>query len=168
MANVAISDRAILGLENLEIIDDLMTFEAPYLEEKLLLDGVFASKEEYDHAFQEFKRYAALCKLFRYNPLGMPSPIVDEVWHSFILFTKNYHDFCSRFLGGYMHHSPHTSHTPTTVKRKGVKNFVHAYHQVFGEIPAIWNLRAVPNDCSADMCGADQCGGCGNQCSKCD
>jgi len=31
----------------------------------------------------------------------------DEMWHHFILFTKDYMDFCDEFLGMYVHHQPH-------------------------------------------------------------
>ena len=32
--------------------------------------------------------------------------IVDEMWHNFILFTKDYHAFCIKFFGKYLHHLP--------------------------------------------------------------
>ncbi len=31
---------------------------------------------------------------------------IDEAWHRFILFTKDYHEFCNRFFGKYIHHGP--------------------------------------------------------------
>lgn len=31
---------------------------------------------------------------------------IDEMWHEFILFTKDYTDFCQRYFGEYMHHLP--------------------------------------------------------------
>lgn len=31
---------------------------------------------------------------------------LDKVWHEFILFTKEYHEFCETFFGGYLHHIP--------------------------------------------------------------
>lgn len=38
----------------------------------------------------------------------VPSPIIDETWHVFILFTAEYIDFCNKYCGGYVHHAPHT------------------------------------------------------------
>lgn len=32
--------------------------------------------------------------------------IIDEMWHNFILFTKEYQDFCSFYFGKYLHHIP--------------------------------------------------------------
>jgi hypothetical protein len=31
---------------------------------------------------------------------------IDEMWHCFILYTKDYFDFCSTYFGTYMHHVP--------------------------------------------------------------
>ena len=38
--------------------------------------------------------------------LGMPSRVVDIAWHEMILFTREYHAFCDRAFGRYLHHSP--------------------------------------------------------------
>jgi hypothetical protein len=32
--------------------------------------------------------------------------VIDEMWHAFVLCTRTYHDFCNRFMGGYLHHEP--------------------------------------------------------------
>lgn len=34
--------------------------------------------------------------------------ILDEMWHNFVLFTKEYAVFCQRHFGGYIHHNPAT------------------------------------------------------------
>jgi len=34
--------------------------------------------------------------------------MLDEMWHTFIVFTIDYHEFCNDFLGGYIHHAPTT------------------------------------------------------------
>lgn len=31
---------------------------------------------------------------------------LDKMWHEFILFTREYHEFCDRFFGEYIHHIP--------------------------------------------------------------
>jgi hypothetical protein len=38
----------------------------------------------------------------------VPSPIIDEAWHVFVLFTQEYYNFCDKYCGGYVHHAPHT------------------------------------------------------------
>ena len=34
--------------------------------------------------------------------------ILDEMWHTFILFTKEYTDYCLEHFGHYIHHAPTT------------------------------------------------------------
>lgn len=38
--------------------------------------------------------------------VGMPSRVVDELWHAFILDTRAYAAFCRQAFGGMLHHSP--------------------------------------------------------------
>ena len=35
--------------------------------------------------------------------------LLDEMWHTFILFTKPYQEFCKTYFGFYINHSPTTS-----------------------------------------------------------
>jgi len=38
--------------------------------------------------------------------VAMPSQAVDDLWHEFILYTRNYEKFCRRAFGGFLHHTP--------------------------------------------------------------
>lgn len=65
-----------------------------------------------DHAsevFEEAKRFLVLGRLV--GAQLAPSPEVDEMWHSWILYTKDYHQFCDK-LGGYIHHKPIPTGSP--------------------------------------------------------
>lgn len=35
-----------------------------------------------------------------------PTKLVDEGWHAFILHTKDYADYCTQYLGRFIHHVP--------------------------------------------------------------
>ena len=41
-----------------------------------------------------------------YQAIAMPSQVVDDLWHEFILYTKNYQSFCHQAFGRYLHHTP--------------------------------------------------------------
>jgi hypothetical protein len=41
-----------------------------------------------------------------FKHISMPSQVVDDMWHEFILYTKNYEQFCKKAFGRYMHHTP--------------------------------------------------------------
>ena len=38
--------------------------------------------------------------------VSMPSQVVDELWHDFILYTQHYDRFCQKAFGNFLHHSP--------------------------------------------------------------
>lgn len=52
----------------------------------------------------------------RNHYVAMPSKIVDDLWHEFILYTRDYKTFCSRAFGEFLHHTPAAAMDPS---RKG-------------------------------------------------
>jgi hypothetical protein len=70
------------------------------------------SEEHALELFQDMKRWLWLCACSAAVPrapaMRVFDPIVmmDEMWHTFILFTKDYEKFCLRFFGYYIHHAP--------------------------------------------------------------
>lgn len=78
--------------------------------------------------FAETRRFLWLAAAHRADrSAGRPSPpvlaidtpllMLDEMWHTFVLFTREYAAFCRRFLGGYVHHAP-TTHAEKERRRQ--------------------------------------------------
>ena len=68
--------------------------------EKLNLDEREASLR-----FNDTKRFLYLCGIRKSGePILAPSEATDEGWHQFILFTKDYQDFCFSHFGRFIHH----------------------------------------------------------------
>lgn len=68
----------------------------------------FAKDHGYTHEdarslFEDVKKFLLLGSLVEASPA--PSLPIDQMWHSFILFTKDYAEFCSK-VGGFIHHRP--------------------------------------------------------------
>lgn len=40
------------------------------------------------------------------QPVAMPSKVVDDLWHAFILNTRQYDAFCRQAFGRFLHHTP--------------------------------------------------------------
>jgi hypothetical protein len=38
--------------------------------------------------------------------VSMPSVVADDLWHEFILYTREYQRFCRRAFGRFLHHTP--------------------------------------------------------------
>ena len=51
---------------------------------------------------QFFLAYLASGKKY----VAMPSVIADELWHEFILYTRDYKTFCDQAFGAFLHHTP--------------------------------------------------------------
>jgi hypothetical protein len=50
-----------------------------------------------------------------------PTPDVDLCWHSFILHTEEYYNYCAKYLGKFIHHYPH--YKEQELKVGDVENF---------------------------------------------
>lgn len=53
--------------------------------------------------------------------VSMPSQAVDAAWHEFILFTRNYRDFCNKALGRFLHHTPAEAMRSPTEAQEGIR-----------------------------------------------
>lgn len=49
--------------------------------------------------------------------VAMPSKAVDDLWHEFILYTRDYEQFCKRAFGRFMHHTPAVAMGPSAGRR---------------------------------------------------
>lgn len=56
-----------------------------------------------------------------YLPIAMPSQVVDDLWHEFILYTKNYQTFCQQAFGRYLHHTPAAVLGPNQSNNDGLR-----------------------------------------------
>jgi hypothetical protein len=55
------------------------------------------------------------------NVVSMPSQAVDAAWHEFILFTRNYRNFCEKALGRFLHHTPAEAMRSPTEAQEGIR-----------------------------------------------
>lgn len=69
------------------------------------LDMFDVTYEEGKDIFQETKKFLYLCQL---KGIFIPDDllILDEMWHNFILFTREYQLFCDNHFKRYFHHLP--------------------------------------------------------------
>lgn len=65
--------------------------------------------------------YFQMCRLAGRRMVAMPSQVVDDAWHEFILFTRQYEKFCRNGFGRFLHHTPaEVMRTPTDAT-EGIK-----------------------------------------------
>lgn len=66
------------------------------------------SPEDFFLILPEYQRFMALLR--GYPGLGMLSEKVDILWHAHLLNTRRYQDFCTSFIGHFVHHLPCSSY----------------------------------------------------------
>lgn len=130
-------------------IELLKDYDLSFMDEKLVNVDTLRG-ENLAVVDNEFRRFMELV-LCEPGPLAMIDIRADELWHTFILFTPQYKDFCDSVMGFFVHHQPRTSKTP--VPSGAVTNFVNAYVKRFGALGDWWLQRLTPELRSAVQTG---------------
>ncbi|MBU6447504.1 hypothetical protein KGQ24_01520 [Patescibacteria group bacterium] len=107
------------------------------VREKILVEEALP-EGRVDEVIAEFRRFLKLIAM-GHRGIGMISRDVDEVWHTFILFTRDYAEFCEEVFGFFLHHQPNLPSQP--LGNESSVLFADAYRTEFGAIPAIWGIK---------------------------
>lgn len=99
---------------------EVLQYSHPFVIERFVKHHP-AEKDRAPEIFQELLKMLWLMAThkqeMRENIISSPQKIlvypqmelIDEMWHAFILFSKDYTNFCEKFFGHYLHHLPTTS-----------------------------------------------------------
>lgn len=129
------------------------------------------SAKEY---FKEIKKFLYLCA--NTTDKLAPSEEIDKIWHSFILFTREYRLYCTYFLGKFIDHVPEVKKKTVEPKENCLLNTIIQYEEVFGELKnEIWKVtfKNKIEEESCANCNADclnynaNCSNCDSGCSNC-
>lgn len=133
----------------LPILEELLQYKNPAVL-KLYQQNYPDNTLSADIAFEETLKYLWLLKKHtmefddhRHNDhfpteCFMPRSMreVDEMWHEFILFTKDYTDFCMHYFGEYIHHLPNIFDNiplPRDVVEKDTEKLLAYIYEHLGE-----------------------------------
>ncbi|MEX3983693.1 hypothetical protein AB4Y45_32445 [Paraburkholderia sp. EG287A] len=123
-----------------QVVRDVFRRENPHL-----------STGQQDLAFKGLKEYFMLMLLEQQSgrraSLGMPSVLVDDAWHAFVLCTRQYEEFCLKFFGQMVHHMPDPSSRPGVLDENsdfsvGTENTWNAYRRGVRKFPAYFSAVA--------------------------
>ena len=93
------------------------------------------------------KQYYAIVLLDPYNSHAV-SVEVDKCWHTHLLHTHQYQNFCHNLMGAFIHHIPLNRHDPRQMENiKDVYGHtLETLHSVFGEVnPLVWTNTGQDN-----------------------
>lgn len=155
---------------NKEVFDAAQQFDMTRVVERYARDNSIPIEIAREHE-RELKRYLALVALNPKKPLGMRGQ-VDELWHTFLFFSRDYFDFCKKVAGKYIHHVPETGDAPVSLD--DYAEMLKLYAAEFGEEPPshVWPSLRIGDGpsgaiCSTSCSGCGSCSSCGSGCSGC-
>lgn len=80
------------------------------------------SKTEINLVAQALRDYFHVCnQAGKRRMVSMPSQAVDDMWHEFILFTREYQLYCEKALGRFLHHTPAEAMSSPLLAQGGIK-----------------------------------------------
>jgi hypothetical protein len=122
-------------------VDAVLRYSNPKVIERHLQDaGV--SQAEAVRRFDGLKQFLLVAAVMPGRKVT--SPDIDSIWHTFLLFTKDYRQFCTEYLGMFIEHEPFESAAPWAYDRtreKALALFDSLDHE-------LWPLLAKA-DCSS-------------------
>jgi hypothetical protein len=79
------------------------------------------TEQQLDMVFQGLKDYFRICHQAKKRMVSMPSQVIDDAWHEFILSTRIYERFCTKAIGRFLHHTPAEAMSVPAVAKRGIK-----------------------------------------------
>ena len=76
---------------------------------------------QWERVLTQLRQYFLVCNGAKGRMAAMPSQVVDDAWHEFILFTRAYNDFCRQGLGRFLHHTPAEAMETPTRAQEGLR-----------------------------------------------
>lgn len=116
----------------------------PILHDKLACATDISSSEQIKRGLIETIKFLHLCSHSAVQLV--PSRIVDDIWHEFILFTRAYYQFCDEYLGGFIHHQPSSD---VQSNQSGYQQTLAMYQKEFGQPDDIYwpNMDNLSSQC---------------------
>ncbi len=94
---------------------------SPVLIRRVKAQHDYLSDADMKKVVQATRDYFYICNQAQGRMVAMPSEIVDVFWHEFLLFTREYQDFCKKGIGRFLHHTPTEVMKSPTSAQEGIK-----------------------------------------------
>lgn len=91
------------------------------LDVRLLKRRPDLDAEQLAQVIAGLKQYFRIALAANKRMVAMPSQVVDDLWHEFILYTRTYQAFSSRAFGRYLHHTPAEAMSGATTQNDALR-----------------------------------------------
>lgn len=96
--------------------------------DRMVKKGLARDPRQAEELITEYLRYMTIVSE-NHGQIFAPSDAVDEVWHTHLLFTADYAEFCEKVVGTFLHHRPATD---KGLMQPCYHQTIHALHARFG------------------------------------
>ena len=122
-------------------LDEILAYQNESLLRRFEKDHG-ATRVQAERTFNALKQFMVVCRMK--SGIKVSSEPIDEFWHTFLLFTEDYRDFCDDYLGMFVNHRPFEAPTPSFYYE--TKDFAQS---LFGSLdPEFWPVHGKA-DCSS-------------------
>lgn len=151
-----------------EVLKKTLEFElrpiiARYMRERKV------SRERAEVVAYEMLRYLTLCHILPDRDWTVTGE-VDEMWHTFILFTRRYRQFCESILGEFIDHIPSEEDDSENVESTDENDVFNKYSQTLNDYKEIVGIDPDPTIWPSPIVFRKQdpqpCGGGGGGCKR--
>jgi hypothetical protein len=133
-----------------ELLQRISSYKNPELLERVKRKLDLSDEEAVD-LFEDTKKYLYLCSVSKESLA--PTWIIDECWHEFILYTREYATCCQRWFGRFIHHAPSETLTYYVVHNPAAT--IALARETFGRVSANWTAEG-------PEVRSKECAGCGS------
>jgi hypothetical protein len=129
-----------------------IAFDLSKVKERFIKDNPEYKICDIDQVVAQYTKYITLAGLVKEN-LVVPSKIVDDFWHTHLLFTRSYNNFCMLNAKKFVNHEPHDTATPVDEIHMMKVNLVNKSLEIFGK--DYFGLDLSNPHCSGTHCESD-------------
>ncbi|MDB5259275.1 MAG: hypothetical protein JWO73_483 [Candidatus Taylorbacteria bacterium] len=138
--------------------EEVMAYRFPPLVERLQ-EELKLSKREANRLFKDMLMFLYICGTNTGKHGYSPSPMIDEAWHTFIIFTREYAKFCNEHFGYFIHHNPFTKEN-RAVEAAKVTPIAPVARRIFGKLSGNWEGKKANCDRCRGGGACDDCAVC--------
>lgn len=95
-----------MNYSNVRKVKDVYLYQIPGIVKDRTKEELDCTQSELELIIIGFYDYMEVIKKHKNSQIDMIFERVDVLWHNLILDTKSYMDFCSNYIGFYVHHNP--------------------------------------------------------------
>lgn len=126
-------------------LEAVMSYHHPRLLERLV-ERLGMDPDEAREKFEDTRRFLYLSGTTA--EVLAPTEQIDEVWHNFMLYSKDYAEFCTTHFGSTIHHNPWSKAEVAESDWSVVRRTRELAERVFGaELSANWDYAEHPGSC---------------------